>query len=287
MNRALLLAFAIGAASMLVLGVWLTRWLVSASAPATPERAAVGPVATPVATPAPVSRGAATLDVEDGDQGQDGEQGEDGEPAPEAAGSPSPGPSPEPGVATPPAASPTPDELRRARIGNTDGQGANLRREPNPGSQRVVVIRDGTEVDVVGPDREVNGRPWRNVQDSNGNTGWVPAEFLLDDRAVGPRPTPTPVPPSIEVVDYTSPVGRDEEAELQIKTRPGLRCEVQLLLYGPGTVPTLESKVADAEGLCSWTWTVPPSVVPGTWRYRVRVGTGEDRITREVTFRVT
>ena len=39
--------------------------------------------------------------------------------------------------------------------------------------------------------------------------------------------------------------------------------------------------------VCSWTWTVPEDVVPGTWRYRISAGEGEGRATREIPFVVT
>ena len=186
-------------------------------------------------------------------------------------------------------AAPTPSELRRVRVGNTEGQGANIRREPSGASQRVKVVRDGTELDLIGADRQAEGRTWRNVQDDTGAAGWVLSELLLEERVVGPRPTPTPAPPQIQVTEISSPVGRGQEATLTIVTRPGLRCEVRVLLFGPATAPRqgLEAKVADERGECSWTWTVPNETAPGTWRYAVSVGTGDARVTREVTFGVT
>lgn len=184
---------------------------------------------------------------------------------------------------------PMPSELRRVRVGNSDGQGANMRREPSATSQRVKVVRDGSELDVIGADRQAEGRTWRNVQDDTGAAGWILSELLLEERVVGPRPTPTPVPPQIQVTEISSPVGRGQAATLTIVTRPGLRCEVRVLLFGPAVAPRrgLDPKVADERGECSWTWTVPDETAPGTWRYAVTVGTGEARVTREVTFGVT
>ena len=194
---------------------------------------------------------------------------------------------PEPSPAAAPTATLPPDAIRLARVANTDGQGANLRAEPSAASRRIKVVREGTELELIGSETRAEGRTWRNVRDEDGQTGWVLSEFLVDERVTGPRPTPTPAP-TIQVTDITSPVNRGEPATLTIVTRPGLRCEVRVLLFGPGTAPRegLEPKVANESGECSWTWRVPPETVPGAWRYAIAVGSGEQRATREVSFGV-
>ena len=104
-------------------------------------------------------------------------------PAPVLAGSPvapigSPSPSP---VVIGPAASPTPSPpaIGRARVVNTEGQGANMRQQPTTGAPVVRSIPDGTVLDVIGPDRQAEGRSWRNVRDATeGASGWIAAEFL-------------------------------------------------------------------------------------------------------------
>ena len=195
---------------------------------------------------------------------------------------------PEEEPAAPPTPTLPPGAIRLVRVANTEGQGANLRAEPSAASRRVKVVRDGSELELIGPDRQAEGRTWRNVQDDDGQAGWILSELLVDERVAGPRPTPTPAPPTIQVTDITSPVNRGEPATLTIVTRPGIRCEVRVLLYGPGTVPRagLEPRVANESGECSWTWTVPPDTVPGAWRYAVAVGSGDQRTTREVSFGV-
>ena len=35
-------------------------------------------------------------------------------------------------------------------------------------------------MEVIGADREAEGIVWRNVRDPKGNTGWVPAEYLVE-----------------------------------------------------------------------------------------------------------
>ena len=199
------------------------------------------------------------------------------------------GSSPEP---SPPAAEPIPtagDTPRQVRVANTEGQGANLRREPSLASQRVKVVREGTLLDVIGDDRELAGRVWRQVQDESGDAGWIPGELLVEEREARPRPPPTPVPLTIRVSHITSPVARGQMATLVIVTSPDIRCEVRPLLYGPATMPRegLEPKVSDERGECAWTWTVPSDATPGNWRYQVVVGTGERQVTREITFGVT
>ncbi len=65
-----------------------------------------------------------------------------------------------------------------ARIGNTGGVGAFIRRDPQANAPGLVALRDGIVVRVVGPDTTVAGRVWRNVEDQRGNRGWTPAEYL-------------------------------------------------------------------------------------------------------------
>ena len=85
-------------------------------------------------------------------------------PAPEAAAPPAeaePGPAPE-----------------FARIANTGGAGAFIRRDPQANAPGLIALRDGAVVRVVGADTTVANRLWRNVEDQRGNRGWTPAEYL-------------------------------------------------------------------------------------------------------------
>lgn len=194
-------------------------------------------------------------------------------PSPEATPSPEPTPSPVPSNVY--------------RIANTEGTGASLRREPGAIGQRIRVIPEGREVEALGPTREAGGSTWRSVRDDEGNVGWVATDFL-SNIPVDPRVTATPLPLTIQVVDVTEAPGRGEEAIIAIRTRPGVRCEVRVFLYGPSTLPRegLAPMTADDEGVCGWTWTVPEATVPGTWRYFVVVGLGDRQVSREVSFTV-
>jgi hypothetical protein len=85
---------------------------------------------------------------------------------------------------------------------NTDGQGANMRGEPSPSGTLVRTVREGTELEVVGTEREGGGRRWRNVRDPDGGvTGWIVDELLepvppAPASAAEPRPAGQPKPES-------------------------------------------------------------------------------------------
>jgi hypothetical protein len=57
-------------------------------------------------------------------------------------------------------------------------------------------VPDGTELTVVGPDREVGGRTWRNVRTEGGQEGWLVDEAVRSLEAPTPAPTETPTPVS-------------------------------------------------------------------------------------------
>jgi SH3-like domain-containing protein len=78
----------------------------------------------------------------------------------------------------------------RAQVGNTDGQGANIRSEPGAGGRVLKTLAEGTTIDVLGPEREVDGRVWRQVRDPAGVTGWIVGGALA-----APGTVPTPLPP--------------------------------------------------------------------------------------------
>ncbi|MFN8532305.1 MAG: hypothetical protein U0556_01995 [Dehalococcoidia bacterium] len=87
-------------------------------------------------------------------------------------------PTPAVAQAATPAPSPTVAVLK-VKIGNTDGLGAYLRPEPNLQARGVVAWPDGSVMEIVGPDRQFDGKVWRNVKDARGNTGWILKEYLL------------------------------------------------------------------------------------------------------------
>ena len=83
-----------------------------------------------------------------------------------------------PGAAGTPVARPTSPGVAasgasRGQVGNTSGQGANIRSEPGSGGKVLKTLPEGANLEVVGPDREVDGQVWRQVRDSSGVTGWI------------------------------------------------------------------------------------------------------------------
>lgn len=79
---------------------------------------------------------------------------------------------------TAPTAQPT-TAPTKLKIGNTDGLGACIRADAALGAGCVRAWPDGTVLDVVGPDRTVDAKTWRNVKDAQGNAGWILADYLL------------------------------------------------------------------------------------------------------------
>ncbi|MFN8522512.1 MAG: SH3 domain-containing protein [Chloroflexota bacterium] len=92
----------------------------------------------------------------------------------------------------------------RLQIANTDGQGVNLRREPSTTAERIKVVPERDLVDVIGPDREVDGRRWKNVRTLDGDTGWIPAAFLVAEGASQAPSLTIAAPGSGSAADATS-----------------------------------------------------------------------------------
>lgn len=79
----------------------------------------------------------------------------------------------------------------RGQVGNTNGQGANIRSEPGSSGRVLKTVPEGANLEVLGPEREVDGQIWRQVRDSSGVTGWIIRGAVAPAGSV-----PTPVPPS-------------------------------------------------------------------------------------------
>ncbi len=62
-------------------------------------------------------------------------------------------------------------------VANTGGEGVKLRSEPATTASEIAVLPDGHRLKEIGASRNSGGRDWLNVQDENGNKGWVAAEF--------------------------------------------------------------------------------------------------------------
>jgi SH3-like domain-containing protein len=126
-----------------------------------------------------------------------------------------------PAVAAAPTAAPRPTSpgvaasgASRGQVGNTSGQGANIRSEPGSSGKVLKTLPEGSSLDVVGPDKEVDGQVWRQVRDSSGVTGWIirgavaPAGSVPTPAAgAAPRATSAPAagPTSAPAAKPTSP----------------------------------------------------------------------------------
>jgi hypothetical protein len=99
---------------------------------------------------------------------------------PRVTAQPTPTPRPTPtGEAVPVSTGPTPTPVPRARVINTGGSGVVVRAEPGPSARQVIVLREGTEVNITGAEQTLAARIWREVEGTDGSfKGWVSADFL-------------------------------------------------------------------------------------------------------------
>ncbi len=84
-----------------------------------------------------------------------------------------------PKAATPAGAAATPARKLFVKVANTGGQGANLRSAAGASAPRLDALLEGTVLEVVGPDVQLDGLTWKNVKDSSGRVGWMAADFLV------------------------------------------------------------------------------------------------------------
>lgn len=112
--------------------------------------------------------------------------------APPAGAPPGAEPKPDGATAAPAPAEPKPAEkpvaaekptagqpsAERMKVKDTGGTGANMRDKPGQTGTVVKTLPEGTVVEVIGPDRPMDGRTWKNVKDDSGGQGWIAAELL-------------------------------------------------------------------------------------------------------------
>jgi len=85
-----------------------------------------------------------------------------------------------------PEASPTPGadspateaEAKKVKVKESDGTGANLRDKPGQTGTVVKTIPEGAVLEVIGEDKQMDGKAWKNVKDEGGTTGWMASELL-------------------------------------------------------------------------------------------------------------
>jgi len=85
-------------------------------------------------------------------------------------------------------------QSEHVRVVGAGTEGVNLRRKPGTAGARLKGLFDGVELDVIGPDRQVDGRAWRTVRDpADRSEGWMAAEFLAPPTSAPSSPSsPTP-----------------------------------------------------------------------------------------------
>jgi SH3-like domain-containing protein len=90
-------------------------------------------------------------------------------------------------TSTPPPNAPTPTPQgvgQRLVVANTGPEGVNLRRDPGQGGERIKTLADGSVVEVIAPDRTVDGIIWKNVRDAQGEVGWIAGSYLAAEGSV-------------------------------------------------------------------------------------------------------
>jgi uncharacterized protein YgiM (DUF1202 family) len=68
-----------------------------------------------------------------------------------------------------------------ARIGNTNGFGANVRSEPTLRSEMIAQLSDGSRVDLTGEAESADGFNWQRVRLEDGRLGWIADNFLIPE----------------------------------------------------------------------------------------------------------
>jgi hypothetical protein len=93
---------------------------------------------------------------------------------------------------------------QRVRVANTGGTGVRLRVDPSKTARVAAVLPDGTQLDIVGEDKQADGLTWRNVRAPGDGRGWVAADYVVavsggsgsntTQASAAPAATPTPAP---------------------------------------------------------------------------------------------
>ncbi|MFN8635534.1 MAG: SH3 domain-containing protein [Chloroflexota bacterium] len=82
----------------------------------------------------------------------------------------------------------------KVKVVNADGGSVNMRAEPSTGAAVVTQVAEGTVLDVVGPNKDGDGRTWRNVRTADNQTGWIASTFLETVTPAPPTPAASPAP---------------------------------------------------------------------------------------------
>lgn len=88
-------------------------------------------------------------------------------------------------------------------------------------------------------------------------------------------------PPRPEKVTVTSPVQVGSHATVTIKTRPGAGCDITYFTPkgNASTSQELNEKVADGNGMCSWSWQIGANTTPGKGKVIISLGDSKETYT--------
>lgn len=81
----------------------------------------------------------------------------------------------------------------RVKVVNPDGGTVNVRADVTTGSEAIAQVKDGDILDVVGPNKDGDGRTWRNVKTGD-KTGWIASTLVETVSAPPPAPPAAPSP---------------------------------------------------------------------------------------------
>lgn len=131
----------------------------------------------------------------------------------------------------------------RAKVVGADGGSVNMRSDPSTSADVVTQVPEGTMLDVIGPNRDAEGRTWRNVR-TGSQSGWIASNFL-EAVAAPPPPaaaSPTPVPPVTAPAATATPEAGPAPAEPTPTTAPAAAApQNDLTFKGSGAGLTVEA----------------------------------------------
>ncbi len=87
-------------------------------------------------------------------------------------------PQPTPTAGPPPPVSPTPTRVPTGVVTGTAGGGLWLRAAPGFSGETLIVLPEGTVVQLLEGQQEVDGTLWQQVRTEDGREGWVAASYL-------------------------------------------------------------------------------------------------------------
>jgi hypothetical protein len=161
----------------------------------------------------------------------------EGEPAP------TPTPVPEPTPEPVPVPQPSPGAMIVSVLASVGSVGLRLRSQPNTNSSTITILNAGQELTVLEPAAQASPKigqmnQWLNVEDSNGDTGYVAAWYV--ELKSGGTPNPQPSTLTVFVSDQAS-------AGLRLRDQPNTSSSHILKALMPGTALTVLEPAATAE----------------------------------------